>query len=542
MDKKGQGMWWLWIGLLELGVIGAMRNDTKLGQGVVILELRKMTLVKGELVLSIKLQDINVSEFLTTWENRSVGNEHWIGAGSNTKCSQIAKNWGQFVQEKGTRSRKKRGALDFGGDILKSLFGVSTEKQVHSVEDRLDEKIETHTVALKKLVRLQHIQTKALESVREFVNTQAIEEWGWLTRKTVDNAIAHLCEAYDKLRIDLELGHLSPDLINLQHIEDLIKLYNIRWGLQSIANVSDAAFENTVRTKVRKFGEDRVAFLSIPFSDNTTFEMFRFVKFPMYLENRNSKVELDIAEDVLVINTLRTKYTIVNMEVIRQCDRLHRETLICGNMVLLKVPPKESRPCLLGILMTLDYTNCRYRLVHKDYVMGKKIGMNVFVTAKPYEVVTTVCNRRRTTVTNLTTAGIGIFPGNCHVHSLSIEYSPAMHKMVEGRSFGGKIRVPHAFVGIPREQEGVKAFHMNTLLEELDQTQLKTDARHTENLERQKVYISALAVTVVGVVIITGMVGIYVLYRLKGNRVAGESSGQETSPTGKRCKVGNIGG
>ena len=528
------------MGLLGLGIGEALRNDTTLGQGVVTLELRRMVMVKGELVLSIVLQDIDVSRFLTGWGNISTKNKLWDGLGSKVKCSQVANNWRQFTQE--TKNREKRGALDFGGDILKSLFGVSTEKEVHSVEDKLNERIESHTVTLEKLVRLQHLQTKALENLRDFVNSKQMETMGWLTTKTVDHAIAHLCEAYNDLRVDLELGHLSPDLINLQHIEDLIKLYNLKWGLHSIANVSDASFENTVRTKVRKFGADRVAFLSIPFSDKNQFEMFRFVKFPMYLENRNSKVELDVAEDVLVINTQRTKYTIVNMEVVRQCDRLHRGTLICGNMVLLKIPPKESRPCLLGILMTLDYTNCRYKLVHKDYVMGMKIGRNVFVTAKPYEVVTTICNRTRTIVTNLTTAGIGIFPGNCQVHSLSIEYSPAMHKMVEGRSFGGKIRVPHAFVGIPREQKGVKAFQMQTLLEELDQTQLKTDARHTEKIERQKVYISALAVTVAGVIIMAGMVGICILYRQKGTvRVSVESSGLETSSTGKRCTVGNMG-
>ena len=115
--------------LLKLGLLEATVNDTTLGQGVVVLQLKNMKLVKGELVLSIKLQDINISVFLAEWQNSSVKNKLWDGMGSKVRCSQIASNWGQFLQDQETQNRVKRGALDFGGDILKSLFGVSTEKR-----------------------------------------------------------------------------------------------------------------------------------------------------------------------------------------------------------------------------------------------------------------------------------------------------------------------------------------------------------------------------------------------------------------------------
>ena len=199
-------------------------------------------------------------------------------------CSQIVHDW-----EKVTKLRGQRSPFDFGGEILHSLFGVSTVKNLDELKNDLDGKLEIHTIKVDQISRIVKLQQENLVEIRSLVEQLANFTQKEYNLHKIRGDVIRMCSAFNEIRINLELNHLNVDMINSLQIKKLVQKYSFQWNLNTLYNVDHPRFENTVVIKVVSTYEGKLALITIPFFPHETYLLYRLHKLPMFTNSSNTK-------------------------------------------------------------------------------------------------------------------------------------------------------------------------------------------------------------------------------------------------------------
>ena len=453
MMKHIQNNYILILTLILLGVsLAEKTHNHTFRDGAIITELKPVKLVRGELILKINLYDLHLDTAVETIKaqlpqppNRTDGALSVESYLKLTQCTQLT--WRNFTKmnKRNKRGVFKGGLLNIGGDLFHGLFGLSTDRELNDLQDNLDDKIKFHSIEINELLKItkeQQVAIKLLHDQQEFWERHLMHSLDvklhWLT-------LLEVCEAYNQLRVDLELGHVNMELLDIEHIAELVKTYGTMWGLQPVTPVNDIDFERTINIQTLRVTGGRLALLSIPFVDQTTYEGLEIIEFPMLIHGAHLKIGLDVKKTHLIIDELRTMVAPVDTNYIRKC-KTNYKFLICPNPVMLNVKRLVGEICELNMLLRNNYTHCSFNRYSKNYVRAVKRGHELFLTAAPHEVVSISCTLSNVTVTKMTEAGIGIFPSNCQLTSLHVTYFPTKHKTLYNlTNFGQIVITPTVF-------------------------------------------------------------------------------------------------
>ena len=519
---------WITIVILLSGVGSSLGkvwlNETTVGNGVIISRQKDIKIIKGELLVSIPLKDFQLYDMISELE-RKLGNtslnkwQFWHGMHALTSCAQVTGDWKRFKNIEKGESRKRRGLLNLGGEILQKLFGVSTERQVKNLEDNMGRRIGLHTVAIEKLTRLSELQTemytKIIVNVKNFANeTQgALFKMGKLL---VLEEMSVWCTIYNTLRIDLELGHVNHHLIDIKMLTGKLDEYRTKWRLETINLTDELEFEKAVKTRVVRLRDgDRVAVISIPFFEKGEFRSYRFNPFPMRLEGTESKIAVDIEHQGLILDTSQRLFISVDKDYSKQCTRQYQGVLLCQNRMFFSIRNAGEDQCKLNILLYKNYTFCDYKMYKLSKVAAIEVESTLFLSAEPEEIVTLGCHEK-TRVEKLTEAGIGIFPAHCSIHSLHVDYTPKWHKAIKVTGYGGEIKIPHLMIKKTDDILSSETRRLNEtkkLLEDLTKLQQPTDfwPTYEGTLKSGWVWLAAGMLIMGILVIVTG----WILYNCK---------------------------
>ena len=334
----------------------SLLNSTTVGKGVLITPLRDVLIKKGELIINIPLSDIQLNQFVSslTHELKDTDLKHWQGMSTYSSCSELLGDWSRFgkpyvkPRKASQTSRKKRGLLDLGGEILNKLFGVTTDKELKELERDIGRRMGLHTIQLNKLTRLADLQREVQNSLIYGLKTltnETSENFNILARKIIDDEIASYCSVYQALKLDLELGHLNKHLIDLEDLGRVMDKYRKEWQLTSVSLDEPLEFEQSVQTKVVRLPEgNRVALMSIPFFEPERYVAYQFRPFPMRAENSTRKMALKMDNQLIILDKGKSKFATKNKEFLEQCTKQFRGALICPNLLFFFLWPQTRNP------------------------------------------------------------------------------------------------------------------------------------------------------------------------------------------------------
>ena len=410
-------------------------TDIMLRDGAVVQRLKEVKIVRGILILRVELFDDILRRVLNIsleYENRE--DSIWFREISDiSSCSRLTDNWESFFINK-TAKRTKRGAFNLGGDILSSLFGTSTTKQLDTLRKSVGDKIETHSIKLDELYKINKMQNsnmKRMTQALQELSEQYTQDEKILFSYKISRDIIRLCEAYNRLRINLQLGHVNPHMLNLLHIKNLVATYGYKWNLETIVGVEDVDFEKMLKTKVLKIKKGQVALISIPFVEKETFRFYKVSPLPMFSSSFfGKKFEITVNSEYILTNFEEDKISLVTEDFVETCNRALDKVLMCSNVPWVKVNDKTKDICEVELLVEKTSKNCNFEGLSNSTISTMSMNGYILLSGIPQDTLLIRCGTEITQYT-LPFSGIGLFPENCYIRSKYVVYRPTMHKELE---------------------------------------------------------------------------------------------------------------
>ena len=223
---------------------------------------------------------------------------------------------GKIIPKQRKNSRSRRGLINIGGDILHSIFGVSTDKQVE------DAKNQAHNEYLRILNSARSIEVRAekaqhrvtdalthLEQAQALANLRDREDrvetflqissiWG-----KINNLLLYLLSLADEVgdRITLLQSGQVPPIVNAQQLTQLIKegadKFNELVFPYDVKELNSRTLTNYLSLlHVQRSDSPYLYYLLIPFvADIEKYKLYKIEKFPIATENKTLMINQDIS-------------------------------------------------------------------------------------------------------------------------------------------------------------------------------------------------------------------------------------------------------
>ena len=446
--------------------------------------------------------------------------------------------------------RRKRGAFDLGGEILKSIFGTATDKDMRSFQSEVQEHLNMHTIEIVNLHKINNETQDTLTLVAEELDrlnndTKHIKNDLEALRLVV--RIKTLCDNLHDITTDLEMGHVHLKNFNPQKIFKLIEYYSHRWNLQTLIDMYDQKFESTLASSVISQGNLKVGLIMIPFFPQEQFIGYKLIPFPMFTNNTNTqKVELVIKHKLIIFSHVKDKVFLAEEEFLSSCHKSYDDKLICPNFPLLSMSGKAQNICEVNVIANHNSANCKFTEVDKNYIKIIQISNSVIVSAIPEENVQLYCKDKearpqhkgliktavyeKNMIFQIPQSGIAIFPPTCKLVSKNIEYNPLLRKTMSMEFFYPKTLTNDI---IQTHEEHPAHVLVNNIKRAINRT--RTDIRDENHLEAMLTYRAnvkhiSISLSMFGsIVIICILVCFIWRYKTPGAIAAGNTTNTNTN-------------
>ena len=317
---------------------------------------------------SLKEAKIALNQLLTHPENKVI---------NNSTLSMLNNEWrrlGMMIP-----SRAKRSLFSFGGDILHSIFGTATDKQIDKVHERVNvleawakakgtlikqtvERLNTHSEKIAQL-------NTDLQSMSEILNSNSVT-----VHKLKLNGIAigiasylgFLIEQFDTISNALALAGkdiVSPNLFSPSELQDV--LFNAKDKHGSIPIYSMDRIHDYYNILHVKIVHDYL-YIFVPFSSAVNFGLYHFVPFPTFI-NDDMVVELDIQETYVLIDSEFNSVAITQGYYYEKyCVAVASQKYMCPSNKF-HFFPSSKFSCFLNLAVHFQTTpTCKFRNVNTN--------------------------------------------------------------------------------------------------------------------------------------------------------------------------------
>ena len=263
--------------LLELRLVYCLPRRLETRQGTLIVEKKNSIKIQGVLILSSKI-DENIF-----WEEI---NTVITSGTSNDKLKKVMLNtFEQSTCPKGNNNRrKKRGLVDAGGEVLKYMFGTATTRDVNQIAGNLETKIKVFTHQIENLHQMSNSFHTGMALIKDYMVEQKKNKWEFIRHSVVQN-IRTLCQKYQFMKIELEMGKFNPDLFNMTKLENIIEKFEFQWDLRLPQKLHSKEFNKLIDTRIINYDGFSSVLLTIPLVKNLRQRVFRLFSLPMITKN-----------------------------------------------------------------------------------------------------------------------------------------------------------------------------------------------------------------------------------------------------------------
>ena len=265
--------------------------------------------------------------------------------------------------------RGKRGLINVGGDILHAVFGVSTSKEIHDLEEKEEIRIQqileatrvievkTSKAEEKVADALQHLK-KATEGLLTIQNRENRLEVFVMISETISHIEVMLLHLLNlarevKTRITLLQRGIVPAVINHIELKEIIeqgvkKFHNLKFPLNTeyLSKANLTSFLNLCHSEGTS--EPFIFVIFVPFVEkDESYDLFKLIKFPLKLGEDVTMIGENIQPYIAISNFER-----VELDEIKTCERLeNKNEFLCS----LKTPKLSER-----------VETCAYAVVKND--------------------------------------------------------------------------------------------------------------------------------------------------------------------------------
>ena len=486
---------------IDHGSIVSRQKDTKSVKGVLILTLDLRNPDIDVLVYKIwtAINDkLNSSNPLTLAEFQSVRLKL-------STCDQIITQ--DFLR---SRKRGRRSLFDFGGQILKKVVGTATTKDVIDLETNIHVQIEKHALKLDQLQTYSRQSKDVLNRMQRFLEKSAhLDDERFLQnlKQDVLYRVRAICDAFNLIRMDMEMNHLHLNLIGKAQVDKLISDYSYKWNLRPLIDINDANFEKSVTTKVIKINETRTALISIPFFDDRTYATYRIQSFPMFTNvSTSNKFKLQIDYQYVLVSNDHLEIGLLNNNFFKGCLKIVNDFVVCPNFPLRRRSIALDSVCETNLILNNDSSTCVFKHTDPNDFSYVQIGDLSVVSTIPGTKVTSYCTNNITTKT-LPNSGIGVFSSFCTLESSQFRLIATKSKSISVPYFFPK-NFSNNFIYVGNAHNAQKA------LNELNNSIVNLNAVRIDNLESNKVVLMIfIPISTLLIVGLTTTIAIILVYR-----------------------------
>ena len=344
--------------------------------------------------------------------------------------------------------RKKRGAFNLGGEVLKGIFGTATEKDLRAFQSDVQEHLNTHTIEIVDLYHINNETQDTLALVSEALN-KLNNETKYMNNE-IDTIkmvvkIKTLCDTLHDITTDLEMGHVHLNVFNQQKVLKLVEYYSHRWNLQTLVDRYSEKFQTTLTSSVISQTNVKIGLIMIPFFPEEQFVGYKVLPLPMFTNTTNKhKIELTINHNLIIFSQAKDKVFLTNTDFLTTCHKSYDNKIICPNFPLLSMSGQAQRICEVNLIANNNSTSCKFTETDRNYLKIIEISNAIIVSANPNESVQLYCKDkearpqhqgliratvyRKNPTFQIPSSGIAVFPPTCRIVSKNIEYNPLLRK------------------------------------------------------------------------------------------------------------------
>ena len=296
--------------------------------GVIVSKLGRVSFIQD--TVTVKMDMSPMRDFRTTLMKAKKELDDILGRQDVNESKVIHKSTLALLKSQLERldmmfpNRVKRSLIPFGGDILHSIFGTATDKQIDQVN--------------RKII--------------------AIEQWaaskGALLTKTLERVNKH---SRDIHQLNVDLRELATELN--KNSKD-IRYLRSNALLESIGSYLSFMIENydvLINAKV----VHSYIYIFVPFASAVSFSLFHFVPFPSYIDDSTS-AELDIKETFALISSDFSSIALASHSFYkRSCVAAASEYYLCPASKLHFYPASQF-DCFLDLAVHSSISKtCKFR-------------------------------------------------------------------------------------------------------------------------------------------------------------------------------------
>lgn len=383
-----------------------------------------------------------------------------------------------------TERRQKRGLINVGGTILKTLFGTmdsddlerinsavtELEKQTHNIihaQDeqltvikKLNDRVSINSISIANLTHIVNrmvnmIESKSIESTMEWIlmdNTLA--RYFRFMDFIIDRAQRELDQLQESIDVTA-LGRLSHVLVTPSNLTQILK--DITMQLPRDISLITVPTLDTIHVYYEIARVHAVAtetgiriFVEIPLkSTDRYFQLFKLQNLPYFNKRLNQFVTIEGTYSHIAVSEDKQFYVLYTLEDKLACTTVGRT--VCPPTT--PVYSKRTPSCEMALFLNdtdLVQSECKWTVIQPNFkpILHKSPNMNFWIySVSSRTKVTQQCAQglnSETVVTDFVIQGTGILEnkGHCYIHSDLFKLLPDTNRYTEVAIDYGKIIIP----------------------------------------------------------------------------------------------------
>ena len=271
-----------------------------------------------------------------------------------------------------TSARSKRSLFSFGGDILHSLFGTATDKQVEKVYEKtraiekwaaskgklitkVVERVNKHAEDIKNLNDDLHELSSLLDNNSKDIHNLNVT----YLAQSIGSYLSFLIESFDILINAIVLASkniVSPIIFPKVQLQNVLKHAIDSYKFEPLFDNLD----NYYSAMHAKFVDDYV-FIFVPFASAASFNLFHFIPFPSFIDD-SLVVELDIDETFVLLNSDFSSIALTSVSSYKDfCIAVASQNYLCPANKFHFFPASHF-DCMLNLAVHSHTSNsCKFR-------------------------------------------------------------------------------------------------------------------------------------------------------------------------------------
>lgn len=261
-------------------------------------------------------------------------------------------------------NRRKRDVFNFGGKLLKFLFGTATEDEVTANYEHIESMEKDH----KEFLRIASEQMLVLKSTIVTMNT---------TLKDISGNEQKLREALEKLNSELSIkqgrlqiefktiiilnefikqiergleecqhtfdllidvylhaqdGVIQPQIVTIQKIQEVLALQTMPDSTM-FPPFSSPELLSLIKPTIYTQGSYLIYSVKVPLVSETVYNLFRVIPIPVIMSSQEMTKILNIKEEYIFANNVNEKYGQMNNEKLNKCFRPNKISYVCAELL-----------------------------------------------------------------------------------------------------------------------------------------------------------------------------------------------------------------